>query len=131
DELVVDEVVFGEPDLIEAQLLRPLHLLELAVNDLGVGERRRGLKKKKKKRRLAAPPSRRRIACSTSRQPACCPPPRSSEPTDAPTSAGHRSAHRLSRRAPATARSPFGGTAAAQQVAESSHDFDRRHKGSL
>jgi len=50
NELVVDEVVFGEPDLIEAQLLRPLHLLELAVNDLGVGERRRGLKKKKKVR---------------------------------------------------------------------------------
>ena len=42
-EAVVDEVVLGQPDLVEAQLLRPLHLLELAVDDLGVGEAGRGL----------------------------------------------------------------------------------------
>ena len=42
-EAVVDEVVLGQPDLVEAELLRPLHLLELAVHDLGVAEPGRGL----------------------------------------------------------------------------------------
>jgi hypothetical protein len=42
-EAVVDEVMLGEPDLVEAELLRPLHLLELAVHDLGVAQPRRGL----------------------------------------------------------------------------------------
>ena len=42
-EAVVDEVVLGQPDLVEAQLLRPLHLLDLAVHDLGVGEAGGGL----------------------------------------------------------------------------------------
>ena len=32
-EAVVDEVVLGQPDLVEAELLRPLHLLELAIDD--------------------------------------------------------------------------------------------------
>ena len=40
---VVDEVVLGEPDLVEPELLGPRHLLELAVDDLGVGEARGGL----------------------------------------------------------------------------------------
>ncbi len=42
-EAVVDEVVLGQPDLVEAELLRPLHLLELAVHDLVVAEPRHGL----------------------------------------------------------------------------------------
>jgi hypothetical protein len=40
---VVDEVVLGQPDPVEPELLGPLHLLELAVNDLVVGEPRHGL----------------------------------------------------------------------------------------
>src|SRR5207249_6485486 len=47
-EAVVDEVVLGEPDLVEAQLLRPLHLLELAVHDLGVAEARCGLEEEER-----------------------------------------------------------------------------------
>ena len=35
-EAVVDEVMLGEPDLVEAQLLRPLDLLELAADDVVV-----------------------------------------------------------------------------------------------
>src|SRR5438309_1198795 len=42
-EAVVDEVVLGQPDLVEAELLRPLHLLELAVHDLLVAQPRHGL----------------------------------------------------------------------------------------
>ena len=42
-EAVVDEVVLGEPDLVEAQLLRPLDLLELAADDVVVAVARRGL----------------------------------------------------------------------------------------
>src|SRR5438552_2788327 len=36
-------MVLGQPDLIEAELLRPLHLLELAVHDLVVAQPRHGL----------------------------------------------------------------------------------------
>jgi hypothetical protein len=42
-EAVVDEVVLGEPDLVEAQLLRPHHLVELTVDDVRVPVARRGL----------------------------------------------------------------------------------------
>ena len=42
-EAVVDEVVLGEPDLVEAQLFRPRHLVELARDDVGVPVARRRL----------------------------------------------------------------------------------------
>src|SRR5262249_26661837 len=42
-EPIVDEVVLGEPDLIEAELLRPLHLFELTVHDLVVAQPWHGL----------------------------------------------------------------------------------------
>jgi hypothetical protein len=35
---VLDEVVLGQPDAVEPQLLGPGHLLDLALNDLGVAE---------------------------------------------------------------------------------------------
>src|SRR6185295_20365398 len=40
---VVDEVVLGQPDGVEAQLLRPHHLLDLALDHLGVVDRGRRL----------------------------------------------------------------------------------------
>src|SRR3989442_9604349 len=42
-EPVVDEVVLGEPDRVEAQLFRPLRLLELVVDDVAVVQLRRRL----------------------------------------------------------------------------------------
>jgi hypothetical protein len=42
-EAVVDEVMLGEPDLVEAELLRPHHLVELARDDVGVPVPRWGL----------------------------------------------------------------------------------------
>jgi hypothetical protein len=42
-EAVVDEVVLGEPHLVEAQLFRPRHLVELARDDVGVPVTRRCL----------------------------------------------------------------------------------------
>jgi len=42
-EAVVDEVVLGEPHLVEAQILRPRHLVELARDDIGVALARRSL----------------------------------------------------------------------------------------
>jgi len=45
---VVDEVVLGQPDLVEAELFRPLHLLELAMDHLGVGEAGRGLGRRRR-----------------------------------------------------------------------------------
>jgi hypothetical protein len=37
---VLDEVVLGQPDAVEAQLLGPDHLLDLAADDIGVADRR-------------------------------------------------------------------------------------------
>jgi hypothetical protein len=45
---VVDEVMLGQPDLVEAELLRPLHLLELAVHDVFVAEPRHRLEEKER-----------------------------------------------------------------------------------
>ena len=42
-EAVVDEMVLGQPDLVEPQLLRPLHLLSSAVHHFFVGEAGSGL----------------------------------------------------------------------------------------
>ena len=40
---VLDEVMLGQPDAVEAQLFRPHDLLELAVDDVGMGHRGRSL----------------------------------------------------------------------------------------
>src|SRR6266849_3721788 len=45
---VVDEVVLGQPDLVEAKLLRPLHLLELSMDDVLVGQAGSGLKEEER-----------------------------------------------------------------------------------
>ena len=42
-EAVLDEVVLGQPEAVEAELLGPRHLLDLAPEDFGVSERRWGL----------------------------------------------------------------------------------------
>jgi len=42
-EAVVDEVVLGQPDAVEAELLGPHHLLDLPTDDVRVGDRRRCL----------------------------------------------------------------------------------------
>ena len=39
-ETVLDEVVLGEPEAVEAELFRPRHLLDLAPEDVGMAEGR-------------------------------------------------------------------------------------------
>jgi len=55
-EAVVDEVMLGEPRLVEAQLLRPLDLLELAADDVLVPVARRSLEKVEGAEAHAEPP---------------------------------------------------------------------------
>src|SRR5207244_5665733 len=47
-EAVIDEVVLGEPDLVESQLLGPLHLRQLVADDVVVALTGRGLEEEKR-----------------------------------------------------------------------------------
>src|SRR5688572_26989365 len=65
-EAVIDEVVLGEPDLVEPELFGPLHLLELTMHDVLVREAGSGLEEEEGPEAHGAPDGTARCCASSS-----------------------------------------------------------------